>query len=124
MGNAGLTRAGATSKNGCYYCYHLSDYWRRKWQPTPVFLPRDSHGQRSLVGYRPWVRKESDTTEQLHFHFHFLTMVFVRDAAGVFPEGSLVVPGVRSRISFTSEEQWHSLGIKIRGEKCIGRLLR
>ena len=45
---------------------------RRKWQPTPVFLPGKSHGQRSLVGYSPWGRKESDTTEQLHFHFHFL----------------------------------------------------
>ena len=28
--------------------------WRRKWQPTPVFLPGKSHGQRSLVGYSPW----------------------------------------------------------------------
>ena len=28
--------------------------WRRKWQPTPVFLTRESHGQRSLVGYSPW----------------------------------------------------------------------
>ena len=37
--------------------------WRRKWQPTPVFLPRESHGQRSLVGYSPWDHKESDTTE-------------------------------------------------------------
>ena len=45
----------------------LSD-WRRKWQPTPVFLPGESHGQRSLVGYSPWGCKESDTTEQLHFH--------------------------------------------------------
>ena len=37
--------------------------WRRKWQPTPVFLPGKSHGQRSLVGYSPWGRKELDTTE-------------------------------------------------------------
>ena len=37
--------------------------WRKKWQPTPVFLPRESHGQRSLVGYSPWGCKESDTTE-------------------------------------------------------------
>ena len=44
--------------------------WRRKWQPTPVFLPGESHGRRSLVGYSPWDRKESDRTEQLHFHFH------------------------------------------------------
>ena len=34
--------------------------WRRGWQPTPVFLPGESHGQRSLAGYRPWGRKESD----------------------------------------------------------------
>ena len=38
--------------------------WRRKWQPTPVFLPGKSHGQRSLVGYSPWGHKELDTTEQ------------------------------------------------------------
>ena len=39
--------------------------WRRQWQPTPVFLPGESQGQRSLVGYSPWSHKESDTTEQL-----------------------------------------------------------
>ena len=39
--------------------------WRRAWQPTPVFLPGESRGQRSLAGYSPWGRKESDTTEQL-----------------------------------------------------------
>ena len=37
--------------------------WRRAWQPTPIFLPGESHGQRSLAGYSPWGRKESDTTE-------------------------------------------------------------
>ena len=36
--------------------------WKRKWQPTPVFLPGKSHGQRSLVGYSPWSCKESYTT--------------------------------------------------------------
>ena len=39
--------------------------WRRKWQPTPVFLPGKFHGQRSLAGYSPWDHRESDTTEQL-----------------------------------------------------------
>ena len=39
--------------------------WRREWLPTPVFLPGKSHGQRSLEGYSPWGRKESDTTERL-----------------------------------------------------------
>ena len=42
---------------------------RRQWQPTPVLLPGKSHGWRSLVGYSPWGRWESDTTERLHFDF-------------------------------------------------------
>ena len=37
--------------------------WRRKWQPTPVFLPGESQGQGSLVGFRLWGHTESDTTE-------------------------------------------------------------
>ena len=41
--------------------------WRRKWQPIPVVLPGKSHGQRSLVGYRPWGHRELDTTEGLCF---------------------------------------------------------
>ena len=40
-------------------------YWRRKWQPTPVFLPGEFHEQRSLVGFSPWGHRESDTTERL-----------------------------------------------------------
>ena len=39
--------------------------WSRKWQPAPVLLPGKFHGQRSLAGYSPGDRKESDTTEQL-----------------------------------------------------------
>ena len=39
--------------------------WRRDWQHTPVFLPGESHGQRSLGGYGPWGDKESDRTERL-----------------------------------------------------------
>ena len=48
---------------------HWFDPWvgkiprRRAWQPTPVSSPGESHGQRSLVGYSPWGRKELDTTE-------------------------------------------------------------
>ena len=36
---------------------------KREWQPTPVFLPGEFHGQRSMVGYSPWGHKESDWTE-------------------------------------------------------------
>ena len=44
---------------------------RRQWHPTSVLLPGKPHGQRSLVGCSPWGCWESDTTEQLHFHFSF-----------------------------------------------------
>ena len=51
----------------------MSLFWivseRRQWQLTPVLLPGKSHGRRSLVGCSPWGCEESDTTEQLHFHF-------------------------------------------------------
>ena len=40
--------------------------WRRTWQPTPVFLPREPHEQRRLVCYSPWGCKESDTTQRLN----------------------------------------------------------
>ena len=43
---------------------------------TPVLLPGESHGGRSLVGYSPWGRKESDTTERLHFYFSIVVFVF------------------------------------------------
>ena len=42
--------------------------WRRKWQPTPVFLPEKFHGQRSLTDYSPWYCKESDVAKQLNTH--------------------------------------------------------
>ena len=44
--------------------------WRRKWQPTSVFLPGKSHGQRSLASHSPWGRKESDVNNT---SFHFTT---------------------------------------------------
>ena len=48
--------------------------WRRKWQPTPVFLPGESHGWRSLVGYSPRGRKGSDMTERLYLLTHLLEL--------------------------------------------------
>ena len=47
--------------------------WRRKWQPTLVFLPGEFHGQRRLASYSPWGHKESDMTEQLTHIENFLT---------------------------------------------------
>ena len=59
-------------ESACQCRRHGFDPWirriscRRKWQPTPVFFPGQSHGQRSLGGYSPRGRKESDTTEHAH----------------------------------------------------------
>ena len=47
--------------------------WRRKWQPTPVFLPGKSHGQRSLTGYSPLGCRQSGTTEHKHTMRTFCT---------------------------------------------------
>ena len=48
-----------------FYCLSR----RKQWHPTPVLLPGKSHGWKSLVGCSLWGHSESDTTEQLHFHF-------------------------------------------------------
>ena len=63
---------GASGKEPACQCRQLKRHefnplvgkipWSREWQPTPVFLPGESHGQRSLAGYSPWGHKELDTT--------------------------------------------------------------
>jgi len=63
----GGTYGGAGSEESACQCRRLKKRrfdpcvgkspWRRSWQPTPVFLPREPHGQRSLVGYSPWGRR-------------------------------------------------------------------
>ena len=50
--------------------------WRRAWQPTPVFLPGEFHGQWSLVGYGPQGHKELDTTEATE-HEHYVYVAFM-----------------------------------------------
>ena len=50
-------------------CPNSCPLWRRQWHPTPVLLPGKSYGWRSLVGCSPRGREESDTTQQIHFHF-------------------------------------------------------
>ena len=49
----------------------------RKWQPIPVFLPGEFHGQRSLVGYSPWCHKELDMTEWLSTHTQYIRQLNV-----------------------------------------------
>ena len=56
-------------REGPYKGVDSSMHRRRQWQPTPVLLPGESHGRRSLVGCSPWGWEELDTTEGLHFEF-------------------------------------------------------
>ena len=70
---APLVKNPPTLQETCLHCRRFGFHpwvgkiiWRRKRQPTPVFLPGKSHGQRSLVGYRPWGHKNSDRTQQLN----------------------------------------------------------
>ena len=51
--------------------------WDRKWQPVPVFLPGKFHGQRTLVGYSPQGRKESNTTEHTHDLYNSVHQLYV-----------------------------------------------
>ena len=62
--------------------------WRRRWQPNPVFLPGKSHGQRNLAGYSLGGHKQSDTTEQLHFHFSIIIHRFPSFKLFFYPEYS------------------------------------
>ena len=67
MEEPGRLQSMGSLRVGPYWATSLSLFtfmhWRRKWQPTPVCLPGESQGQRSLVGCRLWGRTESDTTE-------------------------------------------------------------
>ena len=65
--------------------------WRREWQPTPVFLPRKSYGQRSLVGYSPQGHKVSDMTEHLTCQPLAQRILHVPKKQGVWP-GCFLVP--------------------------------
>ena len=64
--------------------------WRRKWQHTQVLLPREFHGQRSLVGYSPWSGKGSDTTKWLT---HTQKLLWCRQG---FPSPSLIASFIDS----------------------------
>ena len=57
--------------------------WKREWQPNPVFLPGEFHGQRSLAGYSPWGYMESGMTEQLTLSSTLWTL-WERERVGTF----------------------------------------
>ena len=69
---------GASGKGQCSFDPWVGKiHWSRKWQPTPVFLPGESHGQRILVDYGTWGHTESDTTKWLRTHTCVCVCVFL-----------------------------------------------
>ena len=90
--------------------------WRRAWQPTPVFLPRESHGQRSPAGYSPWGRKESDMTERsTHLSLTIATFHQQQEGARKVESGrkkvrSEVQQGKRTERLADAEALWAVLG--------------
>ena len=90
------------------------DPWKRKWQPTPVFLPGESNGQRSLAGYRLWGHKESDMTEQLT-----LSLCKCLKARGPPPQGSCLLLRHSSIYHFGPSDS-HQLGQIILVSRVLG----
>ena len=93
--------------------------WRREWQPTPVFLPGESHGQRSLAGCSPWGHKESDTTEQVSTH---------STGPRSWPSYPCLIQAPAARhpgqcVSFSrAGSQWPGNGIRPRGSRWLETL--
>ena len=119
------------------YCESLccTPVWRKQWHPTPVLLPGESHGRRSLVSYSPWGREESDMTEWLHFHFHALekemathSSVLAWRIPGTGEPGGLLSTGLHrvglKRLSSSSTSTICQLKKKELGNKYRSHLLR
>ena len=91
-------------------------FWRRKWQPTPVFLPGKSHEWRNLVGYNIWGHKESDTTEQLHTE-SILNLVFLMFR--VFAVLTWISTSAKFSISIQATFLWTSRHLSIISHKDV-----
>ena len=85
--------------------------WRRKWQPTPVFLPGESYRQRSLVGCNPGGHKESDTTEHAHTYtyLHYLLIHFSMKKKSNSPSGLWVRPRGAPLVEIRWKDLWPQL---------------
>ena len=116
---------GASGKEPTYQCRRPKRHgfnpwvgkipWRRAWQPTPVFLPGESHGQGSLAGYSPWGHKESDMTEatmhawqvicQAFFLEMFLKILFREDLRWRIGQGKEIAECPNEELTLTECSQ-------------------
>ena len=86
--------------------------WRREWLPIPIFWPREFHGQRSLVSYSPWGRKEWDTTQWL-ITFAFVHVSSDGKASAFNAEDPGSIPGLGSS---SGERKWQPTPVLLPGE--------
>ena len=89
--------------------------WSRKRHPTPVFLPKKFHGQRSLAGYNPWGCKESDTTERVHTYdagtpllriYPEKTLIWKDTWTPIFTAALLTIAKTQKQPKCPSTEEW------------------
>ena len=94
--------------------------WRRKWRPTPGFLPRKSQGQRSLAGYSPWSRKKSDTTEQLALSLstHYLHWGLQKRQKSLIIKLHIMLPSERQRQLIRQVQELYRMNIKLHRSCC------
>ena len=98
--------------------------WRRAWQPIPVFLPGEFHGQRGLAVYNPKGRKESDTIEQLSMHASHMKkernmpkqkVLYIRRIRNILSVKYYSSQRVRCRAQFRFFYLWSSLCLNFLG---------
>ena len=93
--------------------------WSRKWQPTPVFLPGNSPGQRRLVGYSPWACKESDMTEHTHTHTFLPPFLEAHIPQKLLDWTAPTSPVNQSPSTAAKREvengEWKRIGVRMRG---------
>ena len=129
-GVGGRFSGGSDDKESACNAGDAKVLWRRKWQPTPVFLSGKSHGQGSLVVYHPRVHKESDMTEWLtHTHRHtWSNLGQLQTIGNLFLEPACVARSLCARsqhmtvfwINFYAEHKLHQ---KISNTNMVARSL-
>ena len=91
--------------------------WSRKWQPTSVFLPGESHGRKSLAGYSPWGCKESDMTEQLTQPY--LDSKPITSTLGMREYGDIISDWTHPHLASRTRNSLHTVVHRTRQDPCV-----
>ena len=92
----------------CQWILGGEDTLEKAWQPTPIVLPGEFHGQKSLVGYSPWDGKESDTTEQLTpLMYRDLSNTLLKEVIKYLKHSKMVEQGFNHFLDLSFIYKWH-----------------